>query len=173
MGFGRIGRLVAGMAATFGTRVSAYDPFQSAEAIASAGVEPVADLTEGLEGADIVSLHVPKAGDRPLIGAAELAAMRSGALLVNTARGGLVEEDALADALEQGRLGGAGLDVFVDEPPQPSSRLLASGRTILSPHSAGLTEECAARTGEAAARNIVDFFDGRLAPGLVVNQPAR
>ncbi len=171
VGFGRIGRLVAEMASAFGMRVSAYDPYRTADAIASAGAEPVADLLDGLKAANVVSLHVPKAGERPLIGASELRAMRRGALLVNTARGGLVDEDALADALEDGRIGGAGLDVFVDEPPRPSSRLLACRQAILSPHSAGLTEECAARMGEVAARNIVDFFDGRLDSRLVVNQP--
>lgn len=161
------------MATAFGMGVSAYDPLQAADAITAAGAEPVAGLLDGLRGADVVSLHVPKAGDRSLIGPPELGAMRPGALLVNTARGGLVDEDALADALEQGRLGGAGIDVLADEPPKPSSRLLACPRTILSPHSAGLTKECAARMGEAAARNIVDFFDGRLDPRLVVNRPAR
>ena len=172
IGFGRIGRLVAGMAAAFGMRVSAYDPFQTPDAIAAAGAEPITDLLEGLGAADVVSLHVPKAGERPLIAASELRAMRRGALLVNTARGGLVDEDALADALDEGRLGGAGLDVFVDEPPRPSSRLLACRQAILSPHSAGLTEECAARMGEVAARNIVDFFEGRLDSRLVVNHPS-
>ena len=172
VGFGRIGRIVAGMAAAFGMRVSAYDPFQTADAIAAAGAEPVTNLLAGLRGADVVSLHVPKAGDRPLVGAAELAVLAPQALLVNTARGGLVDEDALADALEGGRLGGAGLDVFADEPPRASNRLLGCRGAILSPHSAGLTEECAARMGTVAARNIVDFFDGRLDPRLVVNKAA-
>ena len=130
------------------------------------------NLVDGLSGADVVSLHVPKAGDRPLLGKAELAVLRPSAFLINTARGGLVDEEALADALEGGRLGGAGLDVFADEPPQSSNRLLACRGAILSPHSAGLTEECAARMGTVAARNIVDFFDGRLDPRLVVNKPA-
>ncbi len=171
IGFGRIGRLVAGMATAFGMAVSAHDPFQGEGAIRAAGAEPAPDLGAALAAADVVSLHVPKAGATPLIGAAELALMRPHALIVNTARGGLVDEDALADALEQGRIGGAGLDVFVDEPPSGGSRLLRCDRAILSPHSAGLTRECAARMGEVAARNIIDFFAGRLDPGLVVNRP--
>ena len=86
-----------------------------------------------------------------------------------TGRGGRVDEDALADALDADRLGGAGLDVFVAEPPAGHERVLRSDRTILSPHIAGLTEECTIRMGEVAARNIVAFFDGKLDPDLVVN----
>ncbi len=170
VGFGRIGRLVAGLAAAFGMRILAHDPFQAADAIAAAGAEPIATLAAGLPIADVVSLHVPKTGEAALIGADELRLMRPGAVLINAARGGLVDETALADALEAGRLAGAALDVFATEPPEAASRLLGSDRTILSPHSAGLTEECAARMGQVAARNIVDFFAGRLDPALVVNR---
>ena len=171
IGFGRIGRLVAQMAGAFGMLVSAHDPFQTADAIRAAGAEPVASVAEGLRAADVVSLHVPKAGEKPVIGATELALMRSGAMIVNTARGGLIDEGALADAIEGGRVAGAGLDVFSDEPPPGNLRLLRDDRVILTPHSAGLTDECAARMGEVAARNIIDFFDGRLDPRLVVNRP--
>jgi D-3-phosphoglycerate dehydrogenase len=170
IGFGRIGRLVAGLASAFGMRILAHDPFQAANAIAAAGAEPMATLAEGLRVADVVSLHVPKTGEAALIGAAELRLMRPGAVLINAARGGLVDEAALADALEAGWLAGAALDVFAAEPPEAASRLLASDRTVLSPHSAGLTGECAARMGQVAARNIVDFFAGRLDPALVVNR---
>ena len=170
VGFGRIGRLVAEMARTFGMRILAFDAFQDGDALRSGGAEPVATLLEGLGRADVVSLHLPRTGARAVIGAGELAAMRPGALLVNTARGGLVDEAALADALEAGHLAGAGLDVFADEPPAVDARLLASDRTILTPHIAGLTEECTIRMGEVAAQNIVDFFDGRLDPRLVVGR---
>jgi len=168
IGFGRIGRLVAGMAAAFGMHVSAYDPFQAAEAIRQGGAEPAASIAEGLGLADVVSLHVPKADSRALIGAGELALMKPGALLINTARGDLVDERALAEALDAGRIAGAGLDVFGSEPPAAGDRLLRSQRAILSPHSAALTRECAARMSEAAARNILDFFEGRLDPRLTV-----
>ncbi len=172
IGFGRIGKLVAGLAAAFGMAISAYDPYQTGEAIKAAGAEPAPSLAEGLRGADVISLHVPKADDKAIIGRAELAMMRPGAFIVNTARGGLIDEDALADALEQGHIAGAGLDVFVEEPPVGGSRLLKSDRVILSPHTAGLTEECAARMGQVSAQNILDFFDGRLDPRLIVNRPA-
>lgn len=168
VGFGRIGRLVAGLATAFGMRVSAYDPFQDADAIRQGGAEPLGSLAEGLRKADVVSLHVPKASGTALLGPDELALMKRSAFLVNTARGDLVDERALADALDAGRIAGAGLDVFGSEPPVPGDRLLACDRTILTPHSAALTCECAARMSEAAARNILDFFEGRLDPRLTV-----
>ena len=172
VGFGRIGRLVAGLAAAFGMRVLAYDAFQDAAAIRAGGAEPVASLEDGLRLADVVSLHVPRTDGTALIGVAELVLMKPDALLINTARGGLIDEAALADALDAGRLGGAGIDVFDDEPPSLSLGLLRSTCTVLTPHSAGLTDECAARMGEKAARNILDFFAGRLDPTLVVNNVA-
>ena len=168
VGFGRIARLVTTMAAAFGMKVTAYDPFQAAEAIRQGGAEPIGSLAEGLALADVVSLHIPKASGEALIGASELALMKPGALLINTARGDLVDEQALADALEAERIAGAGLDVFGFEPPAAGERLLRCERAILSPHSAALTLECAARMSEAAARNILDFFDGRLDPLLTV-----
>jgi len=170
VGFGRIGRLVKDLAAAFGMTVLAYDPFQPPEAIRAAGAAPVADLAEGLSRADWVSLHLPKTGSKPLIGAAELAEMKPGAFLINTARGGLVDEEAAADALAAGRLAGFGTDVFASEPPL-QNRLFASERTLVSPHSASLTAECAVRMSRAAAENIVNFFAGRLDPALVVNRP--
>lgn len=173
VGFGRIGRIVAGMATAFGMVIIAYDPFLSPEQIRAAGAEPVSSIPEGLRGADIVSLHVPKASDGFLIGATELALMRPTALLINTARGDLVDGDALADALDAGALAGAGLDVFSAEPPDRDTRLLAAQNTVLSPHTAALTRECAARMSEAAARNILDFFTGRLSPELIVNKPVQ
>ncbi len=171
VGYGRIGRLVGDMARAFGMHVMVHDPFQTADAIGTMGAEPVGSLADGLAVADVVSLHLPKSGTKALIGAEELALMRRDAFLINTGRGGLVDEEALADALDAGRLGGAGIDVFVAEPPVGQDRLLRSDRAILSPHIAGLTEECTIRMGEVAARNIVDFFAGRLDPKLVVNLP--
>ena len=102
----------------------------------------------------------PVAGGNPLIGARELGLMKPSAFLVNTSRGDLIDEQALADALDAARIGGAGLDVFGSEPPQTADRLLRSDRAILSPHSAALTRECAMRMSESAAQNILDFFEG-------------
>lgn len=172
VGFGRIGRIVASMATAFGMEVLTYDPFLNGDAVSSQGATLVESIAEGLQKADVVSLHVPKAEGKPLIGAAELALMRPTAFIINTARGDLIDEDALADALDRGSLAGAGLDVFAQEPLARGSRLLGSERAILTPHSAALTQECAVRMSEAAAKNIIDFFAGTLDPRLVVNRPS-
>jgi D-3-phosphoglycerate dehydrogenase len=172
IGFGRIGRLVASMAAPFGVTCNAFDPFQPADIIAAAGVEPVEDLAAALGEADFVTIHAPKMGKRPLIGAAELALMKPRSIVINTSRGGIVDETALAAALRDGTIAGAGLDVFEVEPPSPDDALLREDRIVLTPHSASLTQECAARMSVASARNILDFFAGRLDETLVVNRAA-
>ena len=104
-----------------------------------------------------------------MIAAAELARMKPTALVINTSRGGLIDEAALAAALDEGRIGGAGIDTFDEEPPRPDNPLFASDRAILSPHIAGLTKEAMARLSIAAAENVLAGLDGRLDPALVVN----
>lgn len=170
-GFGRIGRRVARLAQGFGMRVFAHDPGVGPEVMRAEGVEPVADLDAALSLADVVSLHAPLSA-KALIGAAELAKLKPTALLINTARGGLVDEAALTEALAQGRLAGAGLDVFASEPPPPDHPLRKSDRVLLSPHTAGLTQEAAIRMSRSAAQNILDYFAGTLDPALVVNAAA-
>jgi len=169
-GFGRIGQRLSQIAKALGMDVWAYDRFQADEVLLARGVHPVSDLRDALSRIDVISLHVPKVGDQPLIGREELAVMKPSAILVNTARGGLVDEIALVEALNSGKLAGAGLDVFGDEPPLPDNPLLSCDRAILSPHNAGLTEACARRMAIAAATNIVNFFDGQLDSSLIVNQ---
>jgi D-3-phosphoglycerate dehydrogenase len=169
VGFGRIGRRVAQIATALGMKVSAHDRFQPDAVIEGQGVRVVHDLADGLREADVVSLHVPKVGDQPLIGAEELALMKKTAILVNTARGGLIDEVALADALNGGRLAAAGLDVFSNEPPESSNPLVGCERAILSPHNAALTVDCARRMAVSAAQNILDHFAGQLDSSLVVN----
>lgn len=169
VGLGRIGRRLSQIAKALGMDVWGYDSFQSDETMIARGVYPVSSLVEGLRKADVISLHVPKVGDQPLIGAEELALMKPSAILINTARGGLIDEAALAEALSNGKIAGAGLDVFGDEPPAKDNPLLTCERAILSPHNAGLTEACARRMAISAATNILDFFDGKLDRSLVVN----
>jgi len=169
VGFGRIGRRVARLCQAFEMRVLVHDPFVPAEEIAAAGATPAADLAEGLRQAQVLTLHLPKTGDAPLIGAAELALLPEEAILVNTARGSLVDEAALLAAVESGRLAAAGLDVYEAEPPPAEAPILADDRLVLTPHSAGLSRESASRMSVAAMRNIVDFFEGRLDSRLVVN----
>ncbi len=170
LGFGRIGSGVAARARAFDMQVEVLDPHVDDAVITSAGCRPVADLDEALGRADVVSLHVPlDATTRHVIDEARLALMRPTALLINTARGGLVDEPALARALVEGRLAGAGIDVFEDEPPDPSNPLLAAPRALLSPHSAGVTGESMVRMATEAATNILDVLDGRLDPGAIIN----
>lgn len=166
IGLGRIGRNLARMAAGFDIRISAYDPYM--QDAPPAGVAMVDDLPKALAAADLISLHVPRT-DTPLIGAAEIALMKPTAIIVNTARGGTIDEAALAIALKARRVFGAGLDVFEDEPLTIANRLTSSGQAILTPHSASMTMECAERMAIAAAKNVVDFMSGRLDPTLVVN----
>jgi D-3-phosphoglycerate dehydrogenase len=168
VGFGRIGRHLAGLAAAFGMTVRAHDPYLDASAFE--GVEHAPDLAAALAGCDCVSIHVPKT-DGALIGAAEIAAMKPGAVIVNTARGGVVDEAALAEAIASGQIGAAGLDVLSHEPPEADEPLLALDNVIVTPHSAGLTRECAERMATVSVRNVLDHFEGRLDPALVVNSP--
>lgn len=169
LGFGRIGRRVAELARAFGMTVLAHDPFVDGEAMGKAGVA-LAAIDDGLRQADFVSLHVPLGPGGAAIGARELGLMKPGAILINAARGGLVDEAALDKALREGRLAGAALDVLEEEPPRPDHPLLANPRVTISPHSAGLTQECAARMAVAAVQNILDHFAGMLDPKLVVNR---
>ena len=169
VGFGRIGRHLARMAGGFGMQLRAYDPYLDQAGWPNGNVLPCGDLRDGLAWADAVSVHVPKAGT-PLIGAGELNAMRPSAILVNTARGGVVDEAALIEALRAGRLAAAGLDVLATEPPERDNPLFALDQVVLSPHIAGLTAGCAERMAVACVQNVIDFFAGRLDPRFIVNR---
>ena len=169
LGFGRIGRRVGELARAFGMTVLAHDPYVAEDTMRKAGVEPAADRNAALERADYLSLHVPLMSAGAVIGAAEIARMKPSAIIVNTARGGLIDESALDAALRENRLFGAVLDVFSAEPPQPDNPLLHNDRVTVSPHTASLTDECAARMAIASVQNVLDFFAGRLDRSLVVN----
>lgn len=130
LGFGRIGRRVAELAKAFGMIVLAHDPFVAPGTLAKAGVAPAPDMADALAKADYVSLHMPGSAKGPFIGADELNRIKPGAILVNAARGGLIDEIALDAALRQGRLFGAGLDVLAAEPPPPG---IPCWRTSASP----------------------------------------
>jgi D-3-phosphoglycerate dehydrogenase / 2-oxoglutarate reductase len=169
LGFGRIGRRVRELACAFGMRIMAYDPFLSSEAVEKSGATHVASIDGALREADYISLHVPLSPAGPVIGEREFALMKPSAILVNAARGGLVDETALDKALRNGRLAAAALDVLAAEPPRPDHPLLCNDRVTISPHSAGLTDECAARMAISSVQNVLDYFAGRLNPDLVVN----
>jgi D-3-phosphoglycerate dehydrogenase / 2-oxoglutarate reductase len=168
LGFGRIGRRVAQLAQAFGMSVVVYDPYIDAAQIQAAGCTPAASILETLPSVDFISLHLP-AAKTAVFGAAEFKAIKPGAILVNAARGELVDEVALLAALERGQLRHAALDVLSQEPPASHYALLQHPHVTLTPHNAGLTDECAARMAISAVENILNFFAGTLNPKLVVN----
>ncbi|PQA72157.1 hydroxyacid dehydrogenase [Brucella oryzae] len=168
LGYGRIGRHLARMASGFGMQVRACDPLLEKAGWPEGAVTPVS-LDEGLGWADCISVHIPRS-DTPVIGAPEIAKMKSGVILANTARGGVVCEKALADALTSGQVGAAGVDVFDEEPPVDGSPLFFHEAVILSPHIAGLTAECGERMAIASIENAVNFLAGTIEPHLIVNQ---
>jgi D-3-phosphoglycerate dehydrogenase len=155
VGFGYVGRLVHRKLGGFGSRILVYDPHVPPETITSEGAI-ASELRPLLVESDVVSLHVRlEVGTRGLIGAGELALMRKSAYLVNTARADLVDEAALISALEEGRVGGAALDVFWEEPLPTDSRLRVVPNLMMTPHLAGSTAD--------AQRNSVVLLVGRLA----------
>jgi D-3-phosphoglycerate dehydrogenase len=159
IGLGRIGQQVCRRAQGFGMQVIAFDPYANKEFVASHQVRLV-NLAELLAEADVVTLHVPADQVQcPLLGAAELAAMKPGALLLNTARGALVDEDALAVALRSNHLGGAGIDAFENEPPV-GSPLLALDNVVLTPHIGGRTYDGLRRMGEQTIENVLRALRG-------------
>ena len=172
MGFGRIGREVARRCAAFGMAVLVYDPYVQANVIEAAGdYRSVPDFQAALPETDILTVHMPLGADsRALIGHAELDALPSHAFVINAARGGIVDEAALYNALTSGQIAGAALDVFEEEPPPEHHPLFALPNVILTPHSAGLSKEAAIRMAISTARNVLAGIDGKLDPSMVVNR---
>ena len=171
VGFGRIGSRSAKRLAAMEMDVLVYDPYVPAATITAAGYEAVTDLDAALPRADYVTIHCPKSpATIDMFNAARLARMKKGAGLVNTARGGIVNEDDLYDALVSGHLRGAGLDVFDVEPAPASKKILSLDAVFAAPHVAGVTVESIIGMAQATARNILSVLDG--APNIdnVVNK---
>jgi D-3-phosphoglycerate dehydrogenase len=166
IGYGAIGRRVARLSRGLGMEVIAFDPAH--EPFSDTQVELVA-LEELLERADVITLHCDLTDDtRALIDRRLLARVRPGAILVNVARGGIVEsEDALAEALASGRLGGVALDVFPSEPPDPSHRLYRDPRVICTPHAVGLTQRWNREVFRCLADGVSRVLAGELPPNLL------
>jgi len=171
IGFGRIGTRTAKRCLAMEMNVLVHDPYKPAAEITAAGCEPVADLDAALPRADFVSIHCPKTPETVgLFNAARLKRMKPTAYLINTARGGIVEEAALYDALSSGKLAGAGLDVFEQEPPPAGHALFELPNVIIAPHVAGVTREAVDRMSEQTARNILSALDGEPIRRNVINQ---
>jgi D-3-phosphoglycerate dehydrogenase len=161
VGFGRIGTRTARRCAAFDMTVVIHDPYINQDSIRSAGYEPAGDLNAVLPRADIVCIHCPKNPETiGLFNADRLGRMKRGSLIVNTARGGIIDESALYQALTSGHLAGAGLDVFDQEPTPADNPLLKLDQVISSPHMAGVTTEAVAAMAVATSRNILSVLDG-------------
>jgi D-3-phosphoglycerate dehydrogenase len=162
VGFGRIGGRMAKRCVALEMDTLVYDPHVVQDSIRQAGATPAPDLDEAIAQADYVSIHCPKTPDTVgLFDAARIGRMKRGSVLINTARGGIVDEAALAQALRDGHLRGAGLDVFASEPTERDNPLLGQPHVIAAPHRAGVTIEAFNRMAETAMRNVVDVLDGR------------
>jgi D-3-phosphoglycerate dehydrogenase len=171
VGFGRIGTRTVKRCLAMEMNVLVYDPFKSAAEISAAGAEPVSDLDAALPRADFVSIHCPKSPETVgLFNATRLAKMKPTAFLINTARGGIVDEAALHAALTTGKLAGAGLDVFAQEPPPADNPLFKLNNVITAPHLAGVTREAQDRMSLQTAKNILSAFDGNPIRDNVVNK---
>ncbi len=167
IGLGRIGRRVAQICGLgLGMQVMAHDPYVDPQVAHSLGVA-LADLETVLAQADVLSLHAPSLPEtRRMIDRRALARMKAGAYLINVARGSLVDTEALLEALDTGRLAGAGLDVFEPEPLPPDSPLRNHPRVILTPHSASVTVEGRARIERMAVERVLAFFRGEIPPDV-------
>jgi D-3-phosphoglycerate dehydrogenase / 2-oxoglutarate reductase len=171
IGFGRIGTRIAARCLAMDMTVLVHDPYVPAASIAAAGCTQAADLDAALPRADFLTIHCPKTPETTgMIDARRLALLKPGAYLVNTARGGIVDEAALAAALVARLLAGAGIDVFATEPVPANNPLLSLPSVIVSPHMAGVTVEATARMALAAVGNILSVFDGKPNRENVVNK---
>jgi D-3-phosphoglycerate dehydrogenase len=167
IGYGRIGSQVADSLRALGFDVVVCDPFVRPERIVAAGHRAV-QLDEALAVADLVSLHTPlTATTRRLLDGKRIAAMKPGARIVNTCRGGLIDERALADALADGSLGGAALDVYENEPLPPESPLRRAPNVVLTPHAAWYSPAALDELPRRAAENVVAFMAGHGIPSIV------
>ena len=167
VGVGNIGQRVAKLAAAFGMQVLGYDPLLDGVELTDRGVEPVG-LQELIARSDVVSLHCPLNDQtRNLFDASQFAAMKRGATFLSTARGGIHDEQALAEALESGHLSGAGLDVWMVEPPADSHPLLRMDNVVATYHTAGVTHEARRNAARMGAQQLVEVLSGRQPPRLV------
>jgi D-3-phosphoglycerate dehydrogenase len=168
LGFGRVAQAVAARAGSFGMKVMAADPLIADEFVSARGVQP-ATRQEVFAAADYLSIHVPLTTDtRKSVGAEELASMKASAFVINTCRGAVVDEKALYEALENGTIRGAALDVLEEEPPDFNYPLLSLDNLLVTPHAAFYSEAAMAEVRTRSAREVIQVFKGEL-PDHIVN----
>ena len=168
-GFGRIGKKLISRCLAFDTNVYIYDPYVDEKIVKEFGGIKVEKIEDGLKIADYVSLHMPLTSEtKNLINYSVLKTMKKNSIIVNTARGGIINELDLEKALNEGLIFGAALDVFSKEPIEINNPLLKNKKVILSPHSATFTDECTSRMGIETTKNIIDFFENKIDKSMIV-----
>ena len=168
-GFGRIGKNLIKRCLGFEMKVFVYDPFVNKEIIESYGGKKVEDLNVAVKTIDFLSIHMPLNKEtKNLIDINILKKMKKNTIIVNTARGGVINEIDLDKALKDKIIFGAGLDVFEKEPPDQSNPLLKNDRVLLSPHSSSFTKECKIRMGIETVQNIINFFENKIEKSMIV-----
>ena len=169
VGFGRIGKQLIKRCLGFEMKVFAYDPFVDKKVIEKLGGKKIDNLEEGLKEADILSLSGPLTKDTyNMINLEKMKKMKKNSIIINTSRGGIINEKDLNTALDKEIVYGAGLDVFEKEPPDEDNPLLKNKKVILSPHAATFTKECLSNMAVQTAQNIIDFFENNLNKSMIV-----
>lgn len=167
LGFGRLAQAVAGKLKGFGVRIVSYDPIVKENVMKENGVERAPSLDDLLKVSDVISIHVPLTKEtRGIIGAEELRKMKKGSVLVNTSRGGIVDQKALLGSIREGHISGAGLDVFEDEPMDMSDPILKEERMVLTPHVSYYSEEALKQVQVDTAQAVVDILGGKMPRNL-------
>ena len=162
-GFGRIGKKLIKKCIGFDMKVIVFDPYVDSSVIASLGGKKVLNLEEGLKEADILSLSIPMNKEtKNFITLKELRLMKKSSIIINAARGGIINEKDLNIALDSGIIAFAGIDVFEKEPPELSNPLIKNKRVVLSPHAATFTKECLENMALETAQNLIDFFENKI-----------
>ena len=168
-GFGRIGQALIKRCLGFEMNVYVYDPYINDEKIKSLGGKKVNDLKEAVKEMDAISLHIPLNDEtKNIINYDLLRSMKKNCIVINAARGGIINEVDLDKALRENLIFGAGLDVFETEPPKSDNPLLKNDKVFLSPHTAAFTEECMIRMGKETIQNIIDFFEKKLDKSKII-----
>ena len=169
IGFGRIGKSLIKRCLGFDMKVKIFDPFVSKESIEELGGVKIDNLDNGLKTCDYLSLHIPLTKKtKNMIDYSKLKTMKKNAIIINTSRGGIINEIDLDKAINEKIIFGAGLDVFEKEPVDMNNPLLKNKKVLLSPHSATFTNECKSRMAIETTKNIIDFFENKLDKSMIV-----
>ena len=168
-GFGRIGRSLIKRCIAFEMKINVYDPFVNDEVISALGGKKIQNLDSGLKECDFLTIHMPLNSDtKNLINYERLKKMKKNSIIINTARGGIINEKDLDKALNDNVIFGAGLDVFEKEPIDKNNVLLNNKKVILTPHVATNTDECLSRMSVETVKNIIDFFENKIDNSMIV-----